>query len=140
MPQRTMNHLIFMLLTLFLLSFPVSADEETEEAAPQYSYYTLSPDITTNYVTQGKKLGYLRLQIDLMVVDPSLIEILEHHDPLIRNTLIDIIGMEGETTIKSLAGREEIRLTSLDKINELLLAETGQKVITELLFTKYLYQ
>ncbi|WP_087020502.1 flagellar basal body-associated protein FliL [Thaumasiovibrio subtropicus] len=136
---RSLNRLFCVVLTLLSLAFPLHAEEEGE-VEPQYTYYTLSPDITTNYTTQGKKLGYLRLQIDLMVIDPSLIDILEHHDPLIRDTIIEIVGQEGETTIKTLAGREEIRLNCLDRINQLLLAETGQKVVTELLFTKYLYQ
>lgn len=130
-------------LTLLLASTLASlhvAAEETAPLMPQYSYYTLSPDITTNYVTQGKKLGYLRLQIDLMVSDPDLIAEVEHHSPLIRDTIINIISQQPEVKVKSLAGREEIRQECLNKVNELLIRETNKKLLTELLFTKYLYQ
>lgn len=129
--------------TLFLAAMLAPSFASAEEAAmamPQYTYYTLEPDITTNYVTQGKKLGYLRLQVDLMVADPDLIRKLEHHAPLIRDAIINIIGQQSEAKIKSLAGREEIRQDCLHKVNELLIAETNQKILTELLFTKYLYQ
>ncbi|MGF1713556.1 flagellar basal body-associated protein FliL [Photobacterium chitinilyticum] len=122
-----------------LTPFYASADEAAT-ATPQYTYFTLEPDITTNYVTQGKKIGYLRLQVDLMVSDPDLIKQLEHHAPLIRDAIIYIIGQQPEARIKSLAGREEIRLACLNKVNELLIMETKQRILTELLFTKYLYQ
>ena len=130
----------FTLLFATLLAPCYATAEESNVAMPQYTYYTLEPDITTNYVTQGKKLGYLRLQVDLMVADQDLIRQLEHHAPLIRDAIITIIGQQSEAKIKSLAGREEIRQLCLNKVNELLIAETKQKILTELLFTKYLYQ
>ncbi|WP_428462847.1 flagellar basal body-associated protein FliL [Photobacterium kagoshimensis] len=129
-----------LLLTCMLFSPLSLAEAESAQAKPQYSYYTLAPDITTNYVTQGNRLGYLRLQIDLMVIDPSLVKIVEEHSPLIRDAIITIIGRQPEAKVKSLAGREEIRQACLDTVNELLIAETNQKLLTELLFTKYLYQ
>ena len=130
----------FSLLLAAMLAPCYATAEESAAAVPQYTYYTLEPDITTNYVTQGKRLGYLRLQVDLMVADPDLIRQLEHHAPLIRDAIITIIGQQSEARIKSLAGREEIRQLCLNKVNELLIAETKQKILTELLFTKYLYQ
>lgn len=129
---------------LFLLTSPLfmpsAFAEEEAEITPQYSYYTLEPDITTNYVTQGKKIGYLRLQVDLMVADPANIKEVEHHAPLIRDAIISIIGQQPEAKIKSLAGREAIRQACLNRVNELLIMETNKKLLTELLFTKYLYQ
>ncbi|WP_413113094.1 flagellar basal body-associated protein FliL [Thaumasiovibrio sp. DFM-14] len=138
MQQRILIPHFVLLLGLFFM--PTLQARGATPAGPNYTYYTLSPDITTNYITQGSALGYLRLQVDLMVLDPSLIAKVERHDPLIRDALIDIIGKESAATIKSLAGREELRLACLDKVNQLLLIETGEKLITELLFTKYLYQ
>ncbi|MGR5147564.1 flagellar basal body-associated protein FliL [Photobacterium alginatilyticum] len=130
----------FTLFIAALLTPFYASAEDAETATPQYTYFTLEPDITTNYVTQGKKIGYLRLQVDLMVSDPDLITKLEHHAPLIRDAIINIIGQQPEARIKSLAGREEIRLACLNKVNELLIMETKQRILTELLFTKYLYQ
>ncbi|WP_370646384.1 flagellar basal body-associated protein FliL [Photobacterium sp. OFAV2-7] len=130
----------FTLFIAALLAPFYASAEDAETATPQYTYFTLEPDITTNYVTQGKKIGYLRLQVDLMVSDPDLIAKLEHHAPLIRDAIINIIGQQPEARIKSLAGREEIRLACLNKVNELLIMETKQRILTELLFTKYLYQ
>ncbi|MBC7001139.1 flagellar basal body-associated protein FliL [Photobacterium sp. BZF1] len=136
--KLTLPGLLF-LLASFLVPMSAQANDGAP-ANPQYTYYTLAPDITTNYVTQGKKIGYLRLQVDLMVADPSLIPEVEHHAPLIRDAIISIIGQQSEAQVKSLAGREEIRQACLNKVNELLLIETNKRLLTELLFTKYLYQ
>lgn len=132
------------LLALFLLAltpnFSAFATEESEIINTQLGYYTLEPDITTNFVTTGKKLGYIKVRIDLLVPDIALLPILEKHNPLVRDAIISVLGQQREDQIKSLSGREEIRKESLKKINELLLIETGQTVVADLLFTKFLYQ
>ncbi|WP_407331704.1 flagellar basal body-associated protein FliL [Enterovibrio sp. 27052020O] len=129
---------IFALLLTLLLSVPSIAN--AEEEAAKFSYFTLEPEITTNFITDGRKLGFINVRIDLMVDDPSLIQMLEYHQPLIRDTIIEVLSQENEVRIKSLSGREAIRKNCLEKVNALLLAETNQKVLADLLFTKYLYQ
>ncbi len=132
------------LLALFLLAltpnFSAFSIEESEIVNTQLGYYTLEPDITTNFVTTGKKLGYIKVRIDLLVPDIALLPILEKHNPLVRDAIISILGQQREDQIKSLSGREAIRKESLKQINELLLIETGQTVVADLLFTKFLYQ
>ncbi|MCG3864843.1 MULTISPECIES: flagellar basal body-associated protein FliL [unclassified Photobacterium] len=124
-----------------MLQSPVAfASSEDVTAPPQITYYTLEPDITTNYVTQGKRLGYIRLQVDLMINNQTYLTNIEHHTPLIRDAIIDIVSKQPEAKIKSLAGREEIRRACQDQVNRLLLAETRQQPVAELLFTKFLYQ
>ncbi|MEZ8141197.1 flagellar basal body-associated protein FliL [Enterovibrio sp. FF113] len=129
---------IFTLLLTLLLSAPSIAN--AEEEAAKFSYFTLEPEITTNFITDGRKLGFINVRIDLMVDDPSLIQMLEYHQPLIRDAIIEVLSQENEVRIKSLSGRESIRKACLEKVNEMLLAETNQKVLSDLLFTKYLYQ
>ncbi|NGN99137.1 flagellar basal body-associated protein FliL [Grimontia kaedaensis] len=128
---------VFALIVSLLFSLPTLAEEEN---AAQFSYFTLEPEITTNFITEGRKLGFINVRVDLMVDDPSLIQMLEYHQPLIRDTIIEVLSQENEVRVKSLSGRESIRKACLDKVNEMLLAETNQKVIADLLFTKYLYQ
>ena len=109
-----------------------------EEVAPQMGYFTLAPDLTTNFVTTGKKLGYIQIRVDILVADNRDLPQLERHNPQIRNALVEVLGQQPEQRIKSLAGREEIRKECLTAINELLLAETGKTLAVDLLFTKYI--
>ncbi|OCH14433.1 MULTISPECIES: flagellar basal body-associated protein FliL [unclassified Aliivibrio] len=111
-----------------------------EDSTPQMGYFTLAPDLTTNFVTKGKKLGYIQIRVDILVADSRDLPSLEHHNPQIRNSLVDVLGQQPEQRIKSLAGREEIRKECLTAINEILLTETGKTLAVDLLFTKYIYQ
>lgn len=129
-----------LLLVLSAFFFPASAAEDQEPTAPAFAYYTLAPDLTTNIHTKGQRIGYLQVRIDLMVADNSYIPDLERHDPLIRDAIINMIGQQSEDKVKTLAGREELRKELMEYLNGILLAETGRTLISELLFTKYLYQ
>lgn len=136
------NIFVASLLMAITFSSPITYAKQphSNSTQPNITYYTLAPDITTNYVTNTKRLGYIRLQVDLMINDNNQLINIEHHAPLIRDTIISIISQQSEQQIKSLAGREKIRQLSKQKINQLLLIETGHTAVNELLFTKYLYQ
>ncbi len=129
---------------LFLLLTPVLHAQEPAPAAPAATkvvYHGFDPDIVTNYVTDGQKsLGYVRVTMELMIKDEKLLEIVEHHEPLILDAIVNVFGKEMDTTIKSLQGREEVRMKILQKVNELLKKETGSELVQDVLFTKYLYQ
>ncbi|MEZ9060006.1 MULTISPECIES: flagellar basal body-associated protein FliL [Vibrio] len=127
---------IFLAISL-LFSLPSLAEEES---APKLAYFTLEPDLTTNFYTKGKKLGYIQVRIDIMVANSTDLPAIELHQPLIRDAVIELLGKQNEETIKSLSGREDLRKTLVDRLNEILLPETGKTIIADLLFTKYLYQ
>ena len=109
--------------------------------ARETAYFGLEPDIVTNYLgTSSKNIGYVRVTIELMLSSPSHIEAAEHHAPLLRATVIDIFGRQTEEQVKSLTGREDIRRACLEELRRLMRAETGDDMIKDLFFTKYLYQ
>ena len=142
---------IFKILLLLLLScgsLHVQASSEEEppaegaEAAakPGFSYHALDPDIITNYLSNGKTLGYIRVTVELMAENEGDLKLLEQHDPLIRDAIIRLMGSKTADQIKSLVNREELRKECLTQVNELLVKETGKKAVRELIFTKFLYQ
>ncbi|AGH80234.1 flagellar basal body-associated protein FliL [Psychromonas sp. CNPT3] len=125
--------------SLSLFSPAILADEEGE-VKNDYQYFLLEPDIITNYIKIGKRIGFVRISVDLMVNSQSDYELLERHEPLIRDRIISIFGEQNEDKVKSISERELIRKHCLEDVNNLLFAETGTKPIKELIFTKYLYQ
>ena len=136
---------LYALLLIMVSSFVCSAAvaQETPAAAPAKAkvvYYGFDPDIVTNYVTSGQKnLGYVRVTMELMIKDEKFLPIVEHHEPLILNAIVATFGKEQEDMIKSLTGREEIRLKILNELRDTLKKETGQDILKDVLFTKYLY-
>ncbi|MBS4689385.1 flagellar basal body-associated protein FliL [Aeromonas sobria] len=119
---------------------PPAEGEAAAAAKPGFSYHALDPDIITNYLSDGKTLGYIRVTVELMAENEADLKLLEQHDPLIRDTIIRLMGSKSADQIKSLVSREELRKECETKVNELLVKETGKKAVRELIFTKFLYQ
>ena len=114
-------------LSLLLLTLFISLSTPKAFASSNFGYFGFEPDIITNYIaTSNKKLGYVRVTVELMIKDMGNLE-------------VGIISKEQEERVKSLTGREEIRKRCTEKIKELLKEETGQEVVHDVLFTKYLY-
>ncbi|MDC0611251.1 flagellar basal body-associated protein FliL [Vibrio sp.] len=127
------------IISAISLAMISNASAEEQEAA-KLAYFTLEPDLTTNFYTKGKNLGYIQVRIDIMVADSKDLPTIEHNQPLIRDAVVELLGRQTEDTIKSLAGREDLRKTLVKQINDLLLPETGRAIVADLLFTKYMYQ
>ncbi len=128
---------VFLALAL-LMSIQPRAHAE-EKNADGYSYFGFEPEIVTNYIAGRKKLGFVRVGIELMVRGRSDLERIERHEPLLRAAIIEILGNQPEARIKSMTGREAIRRDCLRTVNKLLKREIGKEAVVNLLFTKYLY-
>lgn len=134
--RRIGHKLLVAGILLASLSLPTQAQDNTN-----FAYIGLEPDIVTNYVgSSARKLGYVRVTIELMIHDVELLEIAEHHMPLLRSTAIEIFGRQPEEKVKSLTGREDIRRAILKALQNQMQQETGAEVIRDVIFTKYLYQ
>ncbi|WP_264370930.1 flagellar basal body-associated protein FliL [Paraglaciecola arctica] len=114
--------------------------QEVAKIQKNYAYFSLEPEIVTNYLgTSARKLGFVRVSIELMLEDADFLEAAEHHSPLIRAAVIEVFGSQPAEKVKSLTGREDIRRSCLEKIKELMLRETGSEMVKDVIFTKYLY-
>lgn len=113
-----------------------------QEGPTRQMYYPFDPDITTNFIKleQSRHLGYVRVGIEAVLMEPSDMSLLEHHDPLLRDAFIEIFGRAQEGKVRSLTGREELRQECIARAKELLERETGRPIIKDLIFTTYLYQ
>lgn len=128
-------------ITLLVLFWTLSPSIEARQQTAEVVYYGFDPDIVTNYVTDNRRtLGYLRVSIELMLPGREHLRTMEYHEPLILDTIIGILSKQPEQRVKSLSGREEIRLLILEELKKVIQRETGQSIIQDVLFTKYLYQ
>ncbi|MGL4616091.1 MAG: flagellar basal body-associated protein FliL [Shewanella sp.] len=108
-------------------------------AKVEYAYYGFEPEIVTNYISNRKKLGFVRMGVEVMVKSGDDLLLVERHDPLLRAAIIEVLGNQPEEKVKSLAGREEIRRECFLRLNNLVAQEVGKPLIVNLLFTSYLY-
>ncbi|WP_445395578.1 flagellar basal body-associated FliL family protein [Zobellella sp. An-6] len=116
---------------------------QAQEAPPTSEgplYYTMTPDIITNYQNSGQTLGYIRVSIELMLEQADQMPLVEQHMPLLRDAVNNLLAEKNQQEIRSLAARTELASEGLRRLNDLLLKETGQAPIRRLLFTNFLYQ
>jgi len=132
--------LLCVLCLSFSASFVMADEEGVEEVKNDYHYFQLEPDIITNYIKTGKRIGFVRITVELMAKSKGNLSLIDDHEPLIRDKIITIIGEQTEAMVKSISDRETIRQRCLDDVNEMLKAETGKEPVEDILFTKYLYQ
>jgi flagellar protein FliL len=134
--KKALTCFVFLLLSQNLWA----QDEANTPMKASYAYFGFDPDIVTNYVTPTtEELGYVRVTMELMIMDKKYLEVVEHHEPLILDKIVAAFGRENADTIRSLTGREEIRLKILNQLRDTLKKETGQDILKDVLFTKYLY-
>ena len=136
MKMRVLRHLALTIAcALTIFAAPASAQTKAN-----YAYLGLEPDIVTNFISpSARKLGYVRVTVELMINDADQLEIAEYHMPLLRATTIEIFGQQTAEKVKSLTGREDIRLAILKALQDHMKRETGAEIIKNVIFTKYLY-
>lgn len=138
---RTLTAFSTFVLLMLLMQGSQLVAQESESTGTNYAYIALDPDIITNYAgDNSKKLGYLRLTIEIMLDEPNYIRDIEHHMPLLRAVAIEVIGSKNEQQVRSLTGREELRRDILKRFRDILNKETGAEVVKDIIFTKYLRQ
>jgi len=126
-------------LTLLSLVLAIFCSQKVMAESKNIGYFGFEPDIITNYVSNKRNIGFIRITAELMINDVANVAIIEHHSPLLRDAIIDVLIRQPEQKIKSMTGREEIRLMILDRLRELMEKETGRPLVKDILFTKYLY-
>ena len=135
-----MKKTIWLLTSFLILLSYHSAVHSQDTVRKTYAYFSLEPEIVTNYLGSNiKKIGFVRVSIELMLESSDFLEAAEHHSPLLRAASLEVFGRQPEEKVKSLTGREDIRRSCLEKLQELMLKETGSKMIKDVIFTKYLY-
>ncbi|MCK5817797.1 MAG: flagellar basal body-associated protein FliL [Psychromonas sp.] len=123
-----------------------AAQEQAKDDQPQdkinadYQYFVLEPDIIANYLSSGKRVGYIRVKVELLVKSKQDLKILDKHEPLIRDQIIDVLSSQQADVIKSAGQRENIRKQCITAVNTALKSETNVQPVKQLIFTKFLYQ
>lgn len=144
------SHTLFTLFIACFLSLNAlslnAAEEEVEgeagEEVPKepLKYYLIAPNIMTFYQNSGRKIGYIVVQIQLVVRGENDWNIVDENLPLIQDALIDFFNRQDKDVVHDLAQREILRGQAKDIVATVLKEELGREVVENLLFTQYLFQ
>lgn len=131
-------HLLACVIVLLmgLLSVPAVAEDAT---ATGPTYVELEPSFTINY-GEGSRLRYLQTSISLLVPDGTAALEVSTHSDAIRHEIIMLISAQDRETLTSTAGRSELQVDLLERIQAYMEQETGAPQVDQVLFTAFVIQ
>lgn len=115
-------------------------EEEEEEEKEPLRYFLITPNIMTSYQTKGRKIGYIVVQVQVVVRGDDNYDLVIMHLPLIQDALIDFFNRQDKKSIQDLSLRERLRVQAKERIAEVISEEVGQDIVENLLFTQYVFQ
>lgn len=132
------------LVAVHLMQDPEQGGEQATEESLEIPerpaiYYPLNPPLVVNFSARGRQ-RLLQLEITLMMRDGSVINAIELHQPMIRNSLVLLIGGHTYEELQSAEGKELLRQKCLQEIQRLLKKEIGRPGIEQVLFTNFVMQ
>ncbi|MFC0118893.1 flagellar basal body-associated protein FliL [Pseudoalteromonas xiamenensis] len=82
----------------------------------------------------------VQIKVQLLVRGDGNEEVAKKHIPLIEGTLLSVFSTTTADELSTTAGKETLRLTALDKVQEALTSVEGSKVVERVLFTGFVMQ
>jgi len=111
-----------------------------DEKKSQALYVKLDPPFVVNFEAKGI-MRFLQIQVEVMTRDAATVDLLNQHDPLIRNNLLMLFSNQNFEKINSPEGREALRAEALKSIGEAVKSEGGKpKLVEQLYFTSFVMQ
>ncbi|MCR5536407.1 MAG: flagellar basal body-associated FliL family protein [Succinivibrio sp.] len=121
---------------------PEEPAAEEEEAAPEISYYNITPDFTTNVATMSAKERphYIRVKVSLMLGDGNDTSLIAEMEPVIKDTIVTVLGSKEYSFVSGTNGREKLRAECRDKLVSIMQEKVGRQVIDDVLFLSFMAQ
>jgi flagellar FliL protein len=120
---------------------PIVDAEEEEEVKPKDPaiYFPLKPPLIVNYQARGRQ-RFLQAEISVMTRESDVIETIELHMPMIRNSLIMLFSGQVYEELQTEEGRELLRQDALVELQTILEQELGKPGVEKVLFTNMVMQ
>lgn len=129
-------------LCTFLAACLLAANASIAVAQTQLekpTYVALTPSFVTNYGNDSR-LRYLKVDISVRVESMPDSHTVDNHAPQIRNQIILLLSQQTSDGVNTHEGRQKLRADALKAVQEILQAEEGRKMVTDLLFDNFVVQ
>ncbi len=114
------------------------AEPEPEVKKPAI-YFPLKPPIIVNFQARGRQ-RFLQAEVSIMAREDDVIEAVEIHMPMIRNSLVLMFGGQVYEELQTEEGRELLRQQALEELQRIMEKEIGKPGVEKLLFTNFVMQ
>jgi flagellar FliL protein len=103
-------------------------------------YVALDPPFVVNFESNGL-VRFLQVTVQAMSQDAATAELIKRHDPVIRNGLLMLFSGQTYESLKTTAGKEQLRQAALVEVRKIITAEGGKGAeVRNLYFTSFVMQ
>jgi len=113
-------------------------EEEVVEEELDPIYFPLAPAFVVNFEV-GSKVRYVQMELQIMSYHQEAIDKVEVNMPAVRNSLIMLFGSQEFENLKTVEGKEKLRMDVKSKIHEVVRLK-GDKKINDVFFTAFVMQ
>ena len=115
-----MSH--YLIVLFVLLANSAIAQESGDEGTALY--VQISPGLVVNYGEPGiNRLKFAKVGMSVRVQSGGASDAVEHHLPLLQNSMIMLLSGHAEDKMRTVRGKEKIRKSALKQMRELLQEE-----------------
>lgn len=117
----------------------VDAEASVEGGLAPAVYHQIRPPFIINFMV-GDKSRYLQADVTLMMRDPTVLDAVTLHTPLIRDAVIDVLSNQDYLFLQTEDGKVALQEEMRRRVRELLARETGRPGIEQVFITNFVMQ
>ena len=102
-------------------------------------YFAMKPAIIVSFNVRGRQ-RLLQAELTLMTREDDVVPAIELHMPMIRNSLVLLIGGQLYEELQTVEGKELLRQQSLAEVQRLLEQELGKPGVEQVMYTSFVMQ
>ncbi len=111
-----------------------------EEAMPvETLYYPMTPEFIINF-TQPSDTNFLMLDVTVSTDDLGVFEVLEKHNPELRNDLLLMFSQHANDELFDGQGKEKLRTMASEIVTEIVKKHYPEGEVKDLYFTRLVMQ
>lgn len=114
-------------------------EEDESEVPTEKLYFDMSKPIVIDF-PKGSTAQHGRITVSMLVEGAETIGVLKKNEPMIRNNLLMLIGVQDAANLNTREGKEMLRKAMLDDVTAVLIKMAGKGKVDEIFFTTFVMQ
>lgn len=114
-------------------------EEGSENKTSVIIYIPIAPEFVVNFHGDDRQ-HFLQMEMSVSTLDAGLDINMKAHMPLIRNSMVMLLGAQSYESLKTVEGKNALRQKALESVQEILKKEIGNKGVEEIYFTEFVMQ
>ncbi len=133
-----LKRLVLLIFMFFSVQLAWAEGEAAENAEEYVSYIELKPFVT-NFGGVGKS-RFVKCEVTIQVSSENAHHAVNQHIPHIRNDIVFLLNEQTEDSIATVEMQKMLAKKALKKVQDILVDEEGEALVSDLFFTSFVVQ